>query len=195
MFRNLFCLHTPPHVFPQSPFGSAWLLPGPPYPPASPVLWWWIDPNANLQPFYMSLLPQWPACRNIAQHHASKMSASKQPASSAPSQSPGFADLSWMEINVAAGPRCSCALSIYVCLCVCVSKSCLFICTKKCGVAPWLTSCWRKLLFSPTWTAWFFLCVGVCACVVMGVWCMGHFTVSKVGILHHCCISPLWMEG
>lgn len=27
----------------------------------SPILWWWIDPNANLQPFYMSMPPPRPA--------------------------------------------------------------------------------------------------------------------------------------
>lgn len=44
------------------------------------------------------------ACRNIAQHHASKMSCLTQAASLASSQSPGFTHLSRMEINVAEGP-------------------------------------------------------------------------------------------
>lgn len=46
---------------------------------------WWIEPNANLQPFYMSMPPL------PKQEHSStsrfKMSASEHPASLAPSQS------------------------------------------------------------------------------------------------------------
>lgn len=58
-------------------------------------------------------------CRNIAQHHASKMSSLMQPASLASSQSPSFTHLSWMEINAAEGPPdCSCILPVcaYACM-------------------------------------------------------------------------------
>lgn len=57
--------------------------------------------------------------KNIAQLHSSKMSASKQPASTASSQSPRFTNLSWMEINASVGPRgCSCTLSTLVSVCM-----------------------------------------------------------------------------
>lgn len=109
-------------TFPQPPFLPRCVF-------FSAILWWWIDPNANLQPFYMSMPPQWPGCRNIAQYHASKMSASKQPASLGPSQSPGFTNLSWMEINVAVGPlpqllSAHAWICVYVCVCECVSHVC-----------------------------------------------------------------------
>lgn len=54
-------------------------------PTLSPSHLWWIEPNANLQSFYMSMLPL------PEQEHTStsrfKMSASEHPASSASSQS------------------------------------------------------------------------------------------------------------
>lgn len=62
--------------------------------------------------------------KNIAQHHASKMSSLKQPASMAYSQSPSFTNLSWMEINASVGPPgCSCTLSTLVSVCM----PCVFV--------------------------------------------------------------------
>lgn len=75
-------------------------------------------------------MPPPPAgCGSIAQHHASKMSALTQPASSASSQSPGFTNLGWMEINAAVGPLAAAALCppLVSRACLCVYMPCLFI--------------------------------------------------------------------
>lgn len=107
------------------------------------------------------------ACRNIAQHHASKMSSLTQAASLASSQSPGFTHLSWMEINVAEGPA-GCILSQRACMHVCAV---LVYILQKVIPARW-TPCWRNLCFSGlTWTAlpfvwWWAFRVQGAACVL-----------------------------
>lgn len=124
------------------------------------------------------------------------MSALKQPASSASSQSPGFTNLSWMEINATVGPPgCSCTLSMLnVCLCVCMP--CFFLIyytlsTYEVVRNPFkMNTALQEVTASPIWP--------VFVCPLDGdrlSWVQAVSTCWRDVSSKHCCISPFLMEG
>lgn len=90
------------------------------------------------------------------------MSSLTQPASSASSQSPGFTNLCWMEINAAVGPLAAAALCpcLLLCVFVCVCQVCSYTIpwqhTQQQGIPPRWIPRWKEVTVSTIWP------VGVC---------------------------------